>query len=47
MTARLHEFGQPALYFENIEGGHGGSANNRQKAYQGAMAYSFLWEQLK
>ena len=46
MTARLLEYGQPVLYYENIEGGHGGSANNRQKAYMGALAYSFLWRQL-
>ena len=47
MTARLVEFGQPVLYYENIEGGHGGAANNQQKAYMDALAYSFLWKQLK
>ncbi|MGH8517289.1 MAG: prolyl oligopeptidase family serine peptidase [Panacagrimonas sp.] len=47
MTARLLEYGQPVLYYENIEGGHGGSANNRQKAYMGALAYTFLWKELK
>lgn len=47
MTARLLEYGQPVLYFENIEGGHGGSANNRQKAYMDALAYTFLWNRLR
>lgn len=47
MTARLLELGQPVLYYENIEGGHGGAANNRQKAYMDALSYTFLWKQLK
>lgn len=47
MTARLLEYGQPVLYYENIEGGHGGAANNRQRAYMGALAYTFLWNQLR
>jgi len=47
MTARLLELGQPVLYYENIEGGHGGAANNRQKAYMDALSYTFLWKQLR
>ena len=47
MAAQLLEYGQPTLYYENIEGGHGGAANNRQKAYMGALAYTFLWRQLR
>ena len=46
MTARLLEFEQPVLYYENVEGGHGGAANHRQKAYMDALAYTFLWQQL-
>ena len=46
MAARLMALGQPVLYYENIEGGHGGAANNRQRAYMGALAYSFLWSRL-
>jgi prolyl oligopeptidase len=40
---------QPAdvLYYENIEGGHGGAANNKQSAYMNALAYTFLLKQLK
>jgi prolyl oligopeptidase len=35
------------LYYENIEGGHGGAANNQQRAFMDAMAWSFLETQLK
>ena len=33
-------------YYENIEGGHGGAANNEQAAFMSALAYTFLWETL-
>jgi len=47
MVARMKEQGHDVLYYENIEGGHGGSANNAQAAYMSALAYTFLWNQLK
>jgi prolyl oligopeptidase len=34
------------LYWENIEGGHGGAADNAQRAQMSALEYSFLWQQL-
>ena len=34
------------LYYENIEGGHGGAADNKQRAYMWALTYSFLLKQL-
>ncbi len=46
MAARLTETGQPVAYFENIEGGHGGAADNRQLAFKTALGYEFLWQQL-
>lgn len=46
MAARLAETGQPVSYYENIEGGHGGAADNRQLAFKSALAYEFLWRQL-
>ena len=46
MTARLQEFGLPVLYYENIEGGHGGAADNRQKAFMEALGYAFLKREL-
>jgi len=47
MTARLEEQHHPVLYYENIEGGHGAAANNKQSAFMEALAYTFLWEKLK
>lgn len=47
MVALLESKGQDVLYYENIEGGHGGAANNRQSAYMSALAYTFLWSQLQ
>jgi len=46
MMARMSELGQDVLYYENIEGGHGGAANNQQAAHMAALAYSFLWQKL-
>ena len=46
MTARLREFGKPVLYYENIEGGHGGAADNRQRAFMEALGYTFLEREL-
>jgi prolyl oligopeptidase len=45
MAARLAEFTKPVLYYENIEGGHGGAADNRQKAFMEALGYTFLQRQ--
>jgi len=47
MAARLKELGQEAWYYENMEGGHGGSSTNDQLAYRLALAYTHLWTQLK
>jgi prolyl oligopeptidase len=35
------------LLYENIEGGHGGAADNKQAAFMQALAYTFLWKQLQ
>ncbi|MCC6737772.1 MAG: S9 family peptidase [Planctomycetia bacterium] len=47
MFARMREQGHDALYYENIEGGHGSAANNEQAAFMEALAYAFLWKELK
>lgn len=47
MVARMKEQGHDILYYENIEGGHGGAANNKQAAYMNALAYAFLIKQLQ
>lgn len=46
MAAKMMEQGHPLLYWENIEGGHGGAADNGQRAQMSALEYSFLWKQL-
>jgi prolyl oligopeptidase len=46
MMARMKEQGHSVWYYENMEGGHGGAANNRQSAYMQALAYTFLKQQL-
>ncbi len=46
MMARMKEQGHDVTYYENIEGGHGGAANNEQAAYMQALAYTFLKERL-
>jgi prolyl oligopeptidase len=46
MVARMKAQGHDLLYYENVEGGHAGAANNPQRAYMAALAYTFLWKQL-
>ena len=46
MAARMLAQGHTALYYENIEGGHGGAADNKQRADMTALEFSFLWQQL-
>lgn len=42
MTAALEEAGHPVWYYENIEGGHAGAADNAQTAFKSALSFSFL-----
>jgi prolyl oligopeptidase len=46
MMAKMLEAGKTAYYYENIEGGHGGAANNAQAAHMWALSYTFLWNEL-
>ncbi|GAA3452731.1 prolyl oligopeptidase family serine peptidase [Dactylosporangium matsuzakiense] len=46
MVALLQEHGKDVTYYENIEGGHGGAADNTQLAYKWALAFEFLWRTL-
>jgi len=46
MAARMLEQGHAVLYWENIEGGHGGAADNAQRAQMVALENTFLWLQL-
>jgi len=47
MFAKMQAMGHDVLYFENIEGGHGAGADNRQAAHFWAVAYQFLETKLK
>jgi prolyl oligopeptidase len=46
MVALMQSQGHDALYWENMEGGHAGAANNEQQARMWALTYSFLLDTL-
>ena len=46
MVAKMKEMGHEVTYYENIEGGHGGAADNAQSAFMWALVYEFLWREL-
>ncbi|MFB2718630.1 prolyl oligopeptidase family serine peptidase [Shewanella xiamenensis] len=47
MVAKMKEMGIDVLYYENIEGGHAGAADNNQAAELNSMAFAYLLQQLK
>ena len=47
MAARMLAMGDRVLFYENVEGGHPGSATNEQQAFMLALAFDFLWRHLK
>lgn len=42
MAARMREYGNSFLMYENTEGGHGGAANQDQLAYRAALEYAYF-----
>jgi prolyl oligopeptidase len=46
LAARLQALGKPFLYYENVEGGHGGAANQEQLAYRIALEYAYFTREL-
>ncbi|PQO34138.1 S9 family peptidase [Bremerella cremea] len=46
MVARMKKMGHGVLYYENIEGGHAGAADNKQRAFMTALVYEFLQQEL-
>jgi prolyl oligopeptidase len=46
MAAKMIDQGHAELYHENIEGGHGGAADNAQRAHVQALQLSYLWRRL-
>ena len=47
MTAALEAAGHSVRYYENIEGGHAGAADNAQTAFRAALIYEFLLRTLQ
>ncbi|WP_243649338.1 prolyl oligopeptidase family serine peptidase [Luteibacter rhizovicinus] len=47
MAAEMQSMGFDASLYENIEGGHGAAADNKQAAFMSALAYTYLWDHLK
>lgn len=47
MVAKMEGMGIDVLYYENIEGGHAGAADNNQVAELSSMVYAYLMQQLK
>lgn len=45
-AAKLADLGYEFFYYENIEGGHGGTANQDQLAYRTALEYVYFAHQL-
>ncbi|HMO11954.1 MAG TPA: prolyl oligopeptidase family serine peptidase, partial [Actinotalea sp.] len=46
VAAWLLDHGKDVTYYENVEGGHGGAADNSQAAFMAALAYRFLAQRL-
>ena len=47
MAAKMIDMGYKIYYYENTEGGHGGSSTNEQRAKFNALYYAYLWMKLK
>ena len=45
-AAKLKSFGRDYFYYENMEGGHGGTANQDQLAYRIALEYTYFARRL-
>jgi prolyl oligopeptidase len=46
MAALMKERGNDVLFYENIEGGHAGAADNEQRAHVAALTFTYAWRQL-
>jgi len=44
MAAKMLDWGDDVLFYENVEGGHGAGADSKQKARLYALAYAYLWQ---
>ena len=46
LLGKMIDLGLPGIGYENIEGGHGGAADNKQRAFMSVIAWSFLHKAL-
>ena len=46
LAGKMCDLGLPVISYENIEGGHGGAADNKQRAFMSTLMYSFLHKAL-
>lgn len=46
MVRQMVEANKEVLFYENIEGGHAGAADHKQRATMAALAWEFLWQKL-
>ena len=46
MAARMLELGNDVLFYENIEGGHAGAADNAPRSKLYATVFTYLWRRL-
>lgn len=47
MAAKMESLGYSTSFYENIEGGHGAAADNKQAAFMSALGYTYLWDHVK
>jgi prolyl oligopeptidase len=47
MAAKMIDMGNTVYYYENTEGGHGGSSTNEQRAKAAALQYTYLLMKLR
>lgn len=47
MAARMEEYGHNFLYFENIDGGHGGAANLNEAVVRNALIWTYFNQELR
>lgn len=46
MVAKMKQLGHPVLYYENIDGGHAGAANLKDRVLVMALEFTYLWHKL-
>ncbi len=46
MAAKMLDYGHDVLYYENVNGGHGGASNQTEKAHGYALRFTYLLQKL-